>query len=305
MDNQSKYGHLRKENYLHDRLIFINQSKNETIYRAETALPNMHIHDFVEVSFVIAGEGYHRTLNDFAECHPGDVYVINAGAPHAYFIKEKGDNLVIQNLVFDPTDILDGELGSPDHPRYCCGLFREDPMISHVFLSPECLEEAKRMMDLIEIEQAVKRLEWEVSVKTYLQAILIMCSRRVVNGIDSAKNKPIPKLRNRQIAMTTMCAVLERYNDPSMTLESIAEETFVSKSHLSHVFKQVTGMCFSEYVTKVRLEEARRLLWETDMTNEQICHACGFRDIPSFYRFFQTHAGMTPFAYRKAKSDNL
>ena len=301
MDNQSKHGHLRKENYLHDRLIFINQSKNETVYRAESALPHMHIHDFVEVSFVISGEGYHRTLNDFAECHPGDVYAINAGAPHAYFIKETGDNLVIQNLVFDPAEILDGELRSPDHLRYCCGLFREDPMISHAYLSPECLEAAKRMMDLIQTEQAEKCLEWEISVKTYLQAILIMCSRRITNSTDSEKNKPVPKLRNRQIAMTAMCTVLERYNDPSMTLERIAEETFVSKSYLSYVFKQVTGMRFSEYVTKVRLEEAHRLLRETDMTNEQICHACGFRDLPSFYRFFQTHTGMTPFAYRKDK----
>ena len=109
----------------------------------------------------------------------------------------------------------------------------------------------------------------------------------------------MPKMRNRQLAMTVMCAVLERYNEPEMTLENIAAETFLSKSHLSNVFKQVTGMSFSEYVTNVRLEEACRLLRETDMTNKEICLACGFRDITSFYRFFQTHAGMTPLSYRK------
>lgn len=301
MNNQSRHGHLRKENYLHDRLVFINRSKNDTVYQPETALSHMHIHDFIEVSFVIEGEGYHRTLSECAACYPGDVYIINAGAPHAYFIKETGDRLVIQNLVFDPTDILGGDLGSPDHPRYCCGVFREDPMISHVILPPDILDEAKRMMERIEKEQSRKWLEWEMSVKVHLLDILIMCSRRISNKAGGA-DKPVPKLRNRQIAMTAMCEVLERYHDPEMTLESIAETAFLSKSHLSYVFKQVTGMSFSEYVTNVRLGEACRLLRETNMTNEEICHACGFRDIPSFYRFFQAHTGMTPLTYRKSNA---
>lgn len=299
MDAPSKYGHLRKENFLSDRPVFVNQAYSDTLFKPETAFPHMHIHDFVELSMVISGEGYHRTLNDLTACAPGDVYVINTGAPHAYFIKEKGDTLVVRNLIFDPSDILDAELSAPESPRYCCGLFREDPMISHIFLNPGFQEEVGRIMDRIEKEQVRKELEWETSVKAHLLDILIMCSRRIVEKIETANDKTVPKLRNRQIALTVMCEVLERYSDPAMTLESIAETVFLSKSHLSYVFKQVTGLSFSEYVASVRLEEARRLLRETNMTNEQICCACGFRDVPSFYRFFRTHVGMTPFVYRK------
>ena len=93
--------------------------------------------------------------------------------------------------------------------------------------------------------------------------------------------------------------VLEHYGDPEMTLERIAEKALFSKSHLSHIFKQVTGMTFSDYVRNIRLDAACRLLCDTDMTNEQICHACGFCDVPSFYRFFQTHMNMTLSSYRK------
>ena len=132
MDAPSKYGHLRKENFLSDRPVFVNQAYSDTLFKPETAFPHMHIHDFVELSMVISGEGYHRTLNDLTACAPGDVYVINTGAPHAYFIKEKGDTLVVRNLIFDPSDILDAELSVPESPRYCCGLFREDPMMGNV-----------------------------------------------------------------------------------------------------------------------------------------------------------------------------
>ena len=304
MDVSLKHGHLRKENFLSDCLVFIGQAYSDTLYRPETAFPHMHIHDFVELSLVISGEGYHRTLNELAECGPGDVYIINAGAPHAYFIKEKGDTLVIQNLIFDPADILDMELATPDNPRYCCGLLREDPMISHVFLDSGFQGEIKRIMDRIAKEQIRKELEWEMSVKAHLLDILIMCSRRIVGRTETVKDQNTPKLRNRQIAMTVMCEVLERYNDPEMTLENIAETVFLSKSHWSYVFKQVTGLSFSDYVISVRLEEAYRLLSQTDMTNEQISRACGFRDVPSFYRFFRKHARMTPFAYRKRNSNS-
>lgn len=303
MNPQSRHGHLRKEDFLRDRLVFINQSHNTTVFSPDNAWPHMHIHDFVELSFVVSGSGYHRTMNECVECFPGDVYVINAGAPHAYFIKQKGDSLVIQNFLFDPAELLAQDLGSPDHPRYCCGLLREDSMISHVRLSPDYLEEAKRIMDRIAKEQQRRQLEWEAAVKAHALDLLIMCSRRIIPRADQSP-KSVPKLRDRQIALMVMCEVMDRYHEPDMTLESIAAEAFLSKSHLSYVFKRVTGISFSEYVTNVRMGEACRLLSQTRMTNEEICHACGFRDITSFYRFFQTHAGMTPYSYRKEKTSD-
>lgn len=298
MSQQFGHGHLPKEIFLNDRLVFINQVKNNTLYRPETALSHMHIHDFVELSLVIAGKGYHKTLYECAECYPGDVYIINEGAPHAYFTQEEGDELVLRNFIFDPKDILDGELAIPDHPRYCCGLFRRNPMISHVFLTSDYIREILRIMDRIDKEHSRKWLEWEISVKAHLLDILVMCSRRISIEEDG-EGKPASKLREQQIAATVMYTVLKGYSDPEMTLERIAEDVILSKSHLSYIFKQATGVQFSEYVKNVRLEESCRLLRETDMTNEEICHACGFRDITSFYRSFREHVGITPLAYRK------
>ena len=258
MNQHFGHGHLPKDIFLSDRPVFINQVCNSTLYRPETAISHMHIHDFVELSVVVAGKGYHKTLYECAECQPGDVYIINEGAPHAYFIREEGEELVLRNFIFDPKDILDGEPAIPDHPRYCCGLFREDPMISHAFLKPDYLREILRIMDRINKEQSRKWLEWEVSVKAHLLDILVMCSRRIL-GRAEGEGKPASKLRQRQVAATVMYTVLKRFGDPDMTLESIAEDTFLSKSHLSYLFKQVTGLHFSEYVKNIRLEEACRL----------------------------------------------
>ena len=299
MTELSKHGILHKTDFLRDQPVFINQSLLTTPFDPEIALPHMHIHDFVELSIVLEGNGIHCTLDDCCACGPGDVFAINLGTPHSYFAGEAGQELIVQNVIFDPTELLEGELGDPDHERYCCGLFRENPMTAFVQLSPAYVEEAKRLVDRMEKELLRRGLEWQVSVRLHLMDLLIMCSRRITTMPKENGNRPVSKLRDRQITMTVMRTVLEHYHEPDMTLAGIADTLFLSKSHLSYIFSQVTGMKFSDYVGNVRLEQACRLLRETDSNNEKICHACGFRDVPSFYRFFQTHMGMTPLSYRK------
>ena len=193
----SRHGYLRKEDFLKDRLVFINTSAIETVYTPDIALQHMHIHDFVELSMVIEGEGIHCTLDGCKECVQGDVFVINSGMPHSFYRMEGREPLVVQNLIFDPTDIFEGEIGDPNHPRYCCGLFREDSMVSHIMLKAGYMDEAKSIMDRIEKEQERKWMEWQVAVRAHLLDFLIMCSRRISSRQIAPHTSALPKLKER------------------------------------------------------------------------------------------------------------
>lgn len=100
------------------------------------------------------------------------------------------------------------------------------------------------------------------------------------------------------LVSSAMHTVMERYSDKNLTLEKIADSLFVSKSHLSKLFHRDTGGHFHEYLRSVRLNQACRLLAETQMTNEQIVYECGLKDLPSFYRLFKSQFSMTPSQYR-------
>ena len=289
---------VRKSELLADTPLFINHVTVETVYSPETALSQLHIHDFVEVSIVTAGRGVHRTPDGCNECNPGDTYIIGAGVPHAYFAAEDGDRPTVCNLVFDPADLFDGEAADPDSPRYCYGLFREDPLTVYVMLTSRTLEDVERTVTRMEKELDRRRPEWEMAVKSYLVNLLIMMGRYA-----SQREQPAtaPRPKERLLAMTVMRTVMEHYSDQNLTLESIAASLYISKSYLCRIFSRVTGESFGDYLRRVRLEQACRLLRDTELTAEQIVYACGLRDIPTFYRVFKSRMGMTPNAYRQAE----
>lgn len=271
----------------------------ETVYAPETALSQLHIHDFVEMSNVIDGRGIHRTYEECTECSAGDTFIIRVGVPHANFATGDGERPTVCNIIFDPADLFEGEAADPDHPRYCYGLFREDPLTVYVMLTSRTLEYVEKTLTRMEKELDRRRPEWETAVKSYLTNLLIMAARY---ASQREQSETVARPKERLLVLSVIRTVMTRFGDRDLTLESIAEENYISASYLSRIFRRVTGEGFGEYLRRVRLEEACRLLRETELPNEQIVYACGLRDIPTFYRQFKSHAGMTPNAYRQGEA---
>ena len=78
-----------------------------------------------------------------------------------------------------------------------------------------------------------------------------------------------------------------------MTLESICEKFYISKSQLNRRFKRVIGSTVWEYVTTKRLILAKELLQngETPMT---VYSKCGFNDYTSFFRAYKSRFFVSP-----------
>lgn len=85
-----------------------------------------------------------------------------------------------------------------------------------------------------------------------------------------------------------------------ITLEETAAHFFVTKEYLSKVFKMKFGEGFTEYVTKLRMERALRLMCEYDIAIKDIGPAVGYLDTAHFYRVFKKHFGFTPGQMRAA-----
>jgi two-component system response regulator YesN len=92
---------------------------------------------------------------------------------------------------------------------------------------------------------------------------------------------------------------LERnYHDPELSLNMVAEHVYVSSCYLSHLFRQVTGMTISEYLNKVRVTSAQKLLKETPLKIYEIATQVGFNDAHYFGIVFKKITGLSALEYR-------
>lgn len=92
--------------------------------------------------------------------------------------------------------------------------------------------------------------------------------------------------------------IIESEWDRPLPLEQIAQRAAMSPYHFHRRYREAFGMTPLEHLTRNRLDQARRLLEETDSTVLEICLEVGFESQPSFTRLFRTRFGLPPGRYR-------
>ena len=97
---------------------------------------------------------------------------------------------------------------------------------------------------------------------------------------------------------------LEQHIGEDISLEMLAEKVNLSPSYFSTLFKNTTGKNYMEYVLTLRIEEAKRLLTETNMSVNDIAAAVGYLDVHSFSKRFKKDVGIIPTKYRKYHLDS-
>lgn len=94
--------------------------------------------------------------------------------------------------------------------------------------------------------------------------------------------------------------IAENLNE-KLTVQSLADESHMSTSHFSRVFKRQTGFSPYDYVLITRLNKAKYLLQKTDMTVAAIAYETGFNSESNFICFFTENEGISPGKFRKLK----
>ncbi len=91
---------------------------------------------------------------------------------------------------------------------------------------------------------------------------------------------------------------IARHYMRTLTLDEISKHVHLNASYLSIVFKKETGQNFSDYLTNFRIERAKAMLRQGDMSIAAIGEAVGYADSKYFSRIFTRQVGLKPSAYR-------
>lgn len=102
-----------------------------------------------------------------------------------------------------------------------------------------------------------------------------------------------------------VCAyVEEHYPNPDLSLDRMSSEVDLSRGYLGKLFKSHRGVSFNDYLNSVRVDEAARLLAETDLSVQAISEKVGIYNTTYFYTLFKKRHKVSPAQYRSLADEN-
>ncbi|PKM69887.1 MAG: hypothetical protein CVU94_01785 [Firmicutes bacterium HGW-Firmicutes-19] len=98
--------------------------------------------------------------------------------------------------------------------------------------------------------------------------------------------------------------ISRNFQNPQLSIETLAQELGYSIGYLRQIFKEEMGVPYNEYLIQVRMEEAKRLLKETDLSAKDIADRIGISDSRYFYTIFKSRIGLTAQEYRRENRED-
>ena len=110
-------------------------------------------------------------------------------------------------------------------------------------------------------------------------------------------------LKHRGAVQKALEMIETRIQDPP-TLGELASFTGLSRTYFSPVFREVVGMGLQDYLICARIDKAKELLSDINLTIKQIAYEAGFKDPDHFSRTFKKKTGTTPTDWRLRKLED-
>lgn len=86
-----------------------------------------------------------------------------------------------------------------------------------------------------------------------------------------------------------------------ITLDELARHIYLSRSYLSSIFKEETGMNLSTYINAVRVEKSKALLLDNAIRLVDVANLCGFEDQSYYTKVFKRIVGVSPKRFRDCR----
>jgi AraC-like DNA-binding protein/quercetin dioxygenase-like cupin family protein len=236
-------------------------------------------HDFCELLYICDGAGT-VYINDHAyPVRPGDVVVYNSGSVHC---ESTGKDDPFRFLFLAFRNLITKDL-PPDH------LVSSDS--SPVFPAGEAKYRLESLFTELINETRSHVFLHEIMCENILASIIILIMRiqRSQSLICESSNSE--------------CEIIKNYIDSNysenITLGSLSDLVYISKHHLAHIFKKEVGVAPINYLIMRRMEEAKMMLRDTELSINEIASKLGYENTSYFSQIFKKYMDFSPLHYRQ------
>lgn len=246
----------------------------------------LHWHDFFEITYYFEGRGQNIINGRKYEICPGSAVFLTPTDYHEIIVEEP---MLEVTLMINP-DVIPDEIVyntvSLDEAVYC-------------FFDGEEKANIEYLLDMIQNEFSWKKQYGLSCLKNLVGIIVAQVVRKhgasTVHG-EASKQADIGK--NEKMFKRAMSYILMNFTK-NPGLSEISEFLGYSPCYFSRHFHKIAGMPYKEYIRKLRLNHAKRLLLSSDMSVAEVGANSGYATLQVFLADFKKVYGETPTAFRK------
>ena len=253
-------------------------------------------HDHLEISLLYEGSGTFTVESHRYPVREGDLVVVGRREFHLMEANHRDAPKNI-SLYFLP-ELIYRPGGQPLDFEYLKAFRYHSPTFSHRIAAGEVsvalvLDRIRKIQQELE----ARRADYPLAAKTYLTDILLELSRhygRLGGTLRDRDERVLDIERLREV----FNFIRKNCGEP-ISLRRLAPMAHMSPGYFCRFFKAVTGMTPTEYLLRVRVDQAMELLASGARSITEIAYASGFGSATYFDRVFKRLKGMTPQEFRR------
>ena len=239
---------------------------------SNSKMPSMHYHDSYELYYLALGNRDYFIEDKLFSVAAGDFVLISPGKLH-----RTGGEHGTRTLINFTEEFLARYFST----SMICELLS---CFAHMKLVPE-EEQGQRCTQLLKsLTQCSEDGEFAL-----LLAMLL----------TELGKSPAPEIKDGFVG--NIVSYINRNYGKSTNLEQIADGFFISKYHLCRIFKTAMKSTVVDYLTQIRIKNARQLLEHSNQDIGQIAQSCGFHSAAYFCNLYRKITGESPSEFRKKR----
>lgn len=230
----------------------------------------IHWHENIEILFFDKGIGEVLIEDHIYKVKENEIAVINSEELHATrtFMGETAyDCLIIDKKLCEQFGFFIDE-------QQICNIIRDDFLFEKV-------KEIKKELN------SKNEFYIPAVMSAVLEILTVLYRNHRFTKTNYEKNKNIEMVKNG-------IRFIKKHFDEHPSVDDIAQYTGYSKYYFCRRFKEVTGYTVNSYINSVKIENAKELLTNNEMSVSEVSEICGFSDISYFTKIFKKYTGILP-----------
>lgn len=256
----------------------------------------LHQHPQLQLTVILEGKGQFLSGDYVGRFQAGDVFFLGENAPHVFrsdpeYFEEKRELNSRGNTIFFDFDALGKALGELEDLQ-AMRKFKDFSGLCFQVLG----ESKKEILEIFEkFPESFGLLRFQLAIQ--LMSILDRSGENLVGLNRTTQIRGLSERDGKRMDQVMQFLLENRFRQ--ITLEETAERANLSKEAFCRFFKLRTRKTFTQYVLQLRINEAQKLLQETDFGISEIAYKVGFENLSYFNRSFKAILGMSPREFRK------